>query len=271
MTMEYLVTRLGLILLGFALMTGLFQFVKFLARKVVIFEYQTALLYANGQFKRILGPGLHYISPLLGHTVELLDTRRNLLSVPGQEVLTADRLNLKFSVNCVYEISDPCKAIHTVSSYRDALYSEVQMALRDAASSRNAEDILDSRAAIAEELLGKVKTAGESFGLKVLQVELRDIMFPGELKRMFAETIRAQKESQAALERARGETAALRSLANAARLMEGNPTLYNLRVLLAMEKNNGTVVLGQPGLLPLEKTSPSKPSVVPEEHSEPGD
>ena len=82
-------------------------------------------------------------------------------------------------------------------------------------------------------------------GLRLLKIEVRDLMLPGELKRAFAQTITAQKEALANLERARGETASLRSLANAARLMQDHPGLLQLRAVQAIESSKGNTI--QPG------------------------
>jgi regulator of protease activity HflC (stomatin/prohibitin superfamily) len=89
-------------------------------------------------------------------------------------------------------------------------------------------------------------------------------MFPGEMKKAFAQVVKAQKDGQAALEKARGETAALRSLANAARMMDDNPNLLQLRALQALADSGGnTLVLGMPnGSIPLVKGS-EKTSVPP--------
>ncbi|MGH9194482.1 MAG: hypothetical protein ACRD1T_01920, partial [Acidimicrobiia bacterium] len=83
--------------------------------------------------------------------------------------------------------------------------------------------------------------------LGLLSVNLKDIMFPGDLKKMFAQVVQAQKAGLAALEKARGETAALRNLANAARMIEGNPALMQLRLLQQLAESTGnTLVLGFP-------------------------
>jgi hypothetical protein len=65
-------------------------------------------------------------------------------------------------------------------------------------------------------------------------VEVKDVMQPAELKRASGDVFKAKQEGQAALERARGESASLRNLANAARVLEGNPALMNLRVLQSL-------------------------------------
>ena len=88
-----------------------------------------------------------------------------------------------------------------------------------------------------------VREAAERVGAAVEAVDLRDLSFPGELRRTFAQVAVARQEAVASLERARGEVATLRSLANAARVMEGNSALRELRSLLAVERTGGTVVL----------------------------
>src|SRR5205085_8276047 len=87
-------------------------------------------------------------------------------------------------------------------------------------------------------------------GLSVLALEIKDAMLPNDLKRAFSEVLKAKQEGQAALERARGESAALRSLANAARVLEGNPALMNLRLMQSLSAAQGagnTLVVGVPG------------------------
>ena len=93
----------------------------------------------------------------------------------------------------------------------------------------------------------------QSYGIELLAVDLKDIMFPGDLKRTFAQVVNARKEGQAALEKARGETAALRNLANAAGLMRDNPMLLQIRLMQQIGSSSGnTVVVGfPPGVTPV--------------------
>src|SRR5437762_4244002 len=94
--------------------------------------------------------------------------------------------------------------------------------------------------------------------MNVHAVEVRDLMFPADLKRAFADVLKAKQEGQAALERARGESASLRNLANAARVLEGNPALMNLRLMQSLstaQSNGNTLVLGMPGgFVPLKNS-----------------
>jgi regulator of protease activity HflC (stomatin/prohibitin superfamily) len=94
------------------------------------------------------------------------------------------------------------------------------------------------------DLLEQIQPVAKQLGLSVTALSIKDITFPGELKKMFAEVVRAQQEGVAALERARGEAASLRSLANTSKMLENNPSLMNLRLLQAFSVNpQNTLVL----------------------------
>lgn len=229
--------------------------------KVVVQQFETGLLYRNGKFRRRVGPGAYRLLKTRSRIVPV-DLRRRVVVVPGQEVLSADNVAVKASVAVTYEVEDPEAAVHRVQSFAEALYIAVQLALRSAVGERKIDELLERRAEIGRDLQAPVTAEAAALGLKVRSVELRDITFPGEIKRIFAEVVRAQKEGQAALERARGETAALRNLANAAKMMEDNPMLLNLRVLQSLSAGAGggpghTVVLGVPqGFVPVGKKEP---------------
>jgi regulator of protease activity HflC (stomatin/prohibitin superfamily) len=151
------------------------------------------------------------------------------------------------------------------------LYSMAQLALRAVASGATVEALLGQRDDLAAQLLARVQLEAVKIGLSVLAVEVKDVMFPAELKRAFAEALKAKQEGQAALERARGESAALRNLANAARLLEGNPALMNLRLLqslTAAQTAGNTLVLGMPGgFVPLKQGPPAPASAEVKENS----
>src|SRR4030067_2173938 len=95
-------------------------------------------------------------------------------------------------------------------------------------------------------LLGSSKDKASELGVELLAVNIKDIMFPGELKNIYAQVVNARNEGLAALERARGESAALRNLANAAKLMENNPALFQLRLLQAVGSNSGNTIILSP-------------------------
>jgi len=238
-------------------------FWAWLARKTfrhayIVSEGYVGLLYRKGKFVELLAPGRHV---RWGRflTWNMIDTRKAYLPVAAQEVLTADNVSVKITLTATYQITDPVKAIHTTQRWYDDVYNAAQAALRAVVGRIASDALLAQRVNIAAQLLERVQPQTAAVGVTVHAVEVKDVMLPGDLKRAFADVLKAKQEGQAALERARGESASLRNLANAARVLENNPALMNLRVLqsLSAAQNAGsTLVLGVPGgLVPLKNGS----------------
>lgn len=231
-----------------------------LVTKVTVYEFERGLKYVNGRHARVLNPGQYWIyNPTT--TVTKVDVRPRVLTVPGQEVLSSDSISLKVSAAIQYEIVDANLAINRSGSYYELLYLIVQVAVRDLIGSQKIDELLEKRSSFNEQLLAQTSARALELGIKLSSVVIKDIMFPGELKKVFAQVVKAQKEGLAALERARGESAALRNLANAAKVLENNPNLMQLRILQTLSESSGnTLVLGMPpqGMpIPVHKKGPS--------------
>ena len=221
-----------------------------------VYEWQTGLLYRSGKFVREVGPGRHWL--VFNRSLYTVPRTEQTITIGAQEVLSQDRLQFKMSGLFTYVISEPRKLFEaTAGVIGEGLTLDLQLALREIAASRPLERLIDERKALDAELLVLVKARAEPRGVTVNTAAIRDLMLGAETRRLYAEFERARLEGLAALERARGEQAALRSLANAARLLKGNPELMNLRLLQALAGQPGktapTIVLGGgAGLLPLQ-------------------
>ena len=217
-----------------------------IVRVVTVYDYQRGLRYRMGRFSGLVDAGPHV--SLRGYNeIHVVDGRPTSLTVPGQEILTADGVALKVSLTARYVIADPIAAVTGDQDHLRALYVALQAALRVAIAGRTADEVLAARGDIGPATGAAVASDLARIGVELLGVDVRDVMVPGELKRAFAGIVAARREGEAALERARGETAALRSLANAGRLVEDNPGLLQLRLLQQLEASSGnTVVLGWP-------------------------
>jgi regulator of protease activity HflC (stomatin/prohibitin superfamily) len=220
-------------------------------------EGWTGLMYHHGLYVRRNNAGRHVLWGL-GWTMNLIDLRKASMLVAGQEVLTADSIGLKLSLLVTYQVTEPVKAAHETQNWLSSLYNATQLALRAVVSGVAVEALLNQRLEIGTQLLTRVQPEAAKIGINVLAIEAKDVMFPADLKRAFADVLKAKQEGHAALERARGESAALRNLANAARLLDGNPALQNLRLmqsLTAAHNAGNTLVLGVPGgFVPLKQT-----------------
>lgn len=229
---------------------------KALFRRETVFEYQTGLLYKDGKLIKELSPGSYWLSKI-SDRLQVVDTRSNNITIGAQEVLSKDNIGLKLSLAMNYKVDDAKKAINEYVSYYGELYSMVQIVTRNLVAAQNAEELLENRKTLGESITEEVKAKAQDIGVAVEQVEIKDIMFPNEIRKIFSEVVRAKKEAEASLERARGEQAALRSLANAARTIENNPALMNLRILQTFSNKSSdgvapNIVLGMPqGLFPL--------------------
>jgi len=231
---------------------------RFIVRPVTIVEYRRGLLYSKGRFVRVLGPGRHW---LYGPTssVQMVDVRPRFRTIAGQEVLSSDGITLKVSLAAQYEITDPAKAINENADYEESFYLTLQMALRSIIGSATIDELLEKRDQFGPRVAEIAGGSIEEIGLRLVSVDIKDIMLPGDVKKLFAQIVKARKDAMAALERARGETAALRNLANAAKLMEENPSLLQLRALQQIGDTTGnTLVLGLPNHPNLVPVSPKR-------------
>lgn len=214
-------------------------------RTVVVHEGYRALITRRGTVERELEPGLHR---LFGRHVQvrLIDVRPAYVTVAGQELLTGDGIGLRISLVVVYQVVDVRAALVATTSYEHAAHLLVQLALREAVATRTIDEVMAQRGELAAQLSALAAAPLAELGLALRSVDVRDVMFPGELKRVFAQVAEARQQGLAALERARGETAALRNLANAARTVADNPALLQLRMLQVMESSVGnTFVIGR--------------------------
>ena len=186
-----------------------------LVATITIYEYERGLRFHRGRYDRVLGPGLYRYLPKYTR-IQKVDVRPTQLAVPGQEVLSADGVAVKASVAATYKIDAPERAVLETGNYQTAVYSELQLALRSAIGALGVEELLAKRGDMSASLKTTAAERLRLLGIDLQDAALRDITFPGELKKIFTQVVKARQEGLAALEKARGETAALRNLANAA-------------------------------------------------------
>lgn len=216
-------------------------------RSFIINDYQSALLFHDGQFQSILEPGKYRLWKS-GYQVKVYNLRQQQQILAGQDLLTADQVSLKLSAVVFYRYVDILKSHRAVENLEQALYLEAQLVLREMVAANVAETFLQNKSTFGPALLKAISENAARMGLLVERVDLRDVMLPPDLKRAYLSVLQQKQEAQASLEKARAETATLRTLANAAKLMRENPELLSLRYLDTLQNvasNVGnTLVLG---------------------------
>ena len=220
--------------------------------KTTVFEYERGLRFRRGRFKGVVEPGVYWHSAAATQ-IQRIDVRPSRVAIGGQEVLSADGVPVKTGIVARFKITDPERAVLGVDNYQLAIHTELQLALRAIAQEMPVDDLLRRRGELSTRLKELAAPPLQIIGIELEDAALRDLTFPGEMKKIFAQVIRARQEGLAALEKARGETAALRNLANAASMVERNPSLMQLRALQALGQQPGnTLVLGmQHGSTPI--------------------
>jgi regulator of protease activity HflC (stomatin/prohibitin superfamily) len=243
---------LALLIVGVALIAVAVVWRASVVKRVTVFEYERGILFTRGRLVKVLEPGVYW-DGLFGRRIHRIDVRPTRAAVPGQEVLTSDGVAVKGSMMATYQVVAPERAMLATDDFRSAVYAELQLALRAVVSETAVEDLLRQRADMSARLKAIAAEKVRPFGVDLQDVSLRDLTFPGDLKKIFAQVVKARQEGLAALEKARGETAALRHLANAAQMVDRHPSLMQLRLLQVMAQQPGnTLVLGlQPGATPI--------------------
>jgi regulator of protease activity HflC (stomatin/prohibitin superfamily) len=212
----------------------------------IVYGWESALLYLNGVYVRQLPPGRHRILTV-GRKVEVFRAPNYPAAFPAPlvDVISADRFALRLGATVIARVSDARAAIEGQSQYGHKLILAISESLVTLAAQRTLDDLIADRPAIAEAMLAHLQ--GKIDELEIESAVISSLVLPPELRRMLTEVERAKMEGAAVLERARGEHAALRTLANAARLLKDNPELMRLRTLQAVSPTGkgATLVLGQ--------------------------
>ena len=224
-----------------------------LLEAVTIEAGHAGLFFKDGRHEATLAPGAHaFWKGVAKARILDVDLREQVVDVAGQEIMTADKVTLRMNAVVTYKVADPLKAVTAVEDYRQALYREAQLALRAVVGTRELDALLSDKDAVGRELDGVVRGRVAGFGVDVVALGIRDVILPGEMKDLMNKVTEAKKAAEAALITRREETAAMRSQANTAKILESSPTLMRLRELEVLEKvsqkANLTVVLGEKGL-----------------------
>jgi regulator of protease activity HflC (stomatin/prohibitin superfamily) len=214
--------------------------------RIVVQEWERVLLYKNGLFEQTLGSGRHRVSGWRRRAVRV-SVRPRLQTVAGQDLLTSDGLPVKVSLLVRSRIAEARRWHEAVEGPDAFVYAAVQVALREAAATRTLDELLGARASLGAELVSAASGTAEDVGVTLDDIAVRDVMLPAELRRAATEAATARAHGLAALERARGEVASTRALANAAKMIADNPALLQLRTLQAVETGGATVVLTTDG------------------------
>ena len=200
---------------------------------ITVFAHERALEYVDGVCTRVLEPGRYRAANRA--TYHRVDVRERIVTTAPQEVLTSDGVLVRVTAAVRWKVSDARAFVETVHDAAALVYLAIQVALRDALVDTDADAIVrTARSATAEAATTAARSAGATVGIDVVEVVVKDVILPTELRTAYAELVTTRTRGLAQLEAARAETAALRSLANGAKLLDEHPALARLRLVQAL-------------------------------------
>jgi regulator of protease activity HflC (stomatin/prohibitin superfamily) len=199
--------------------------------------YEKGLLFVDGRFDRILEAG-NYIwwkNNIVIHVIKT-DIRQQQMDIPGQEILTKDKAQIRVNLNLQYRVTDIVKALYENKDYDKQLYAAMQMAVREIVGSLTLDELMERKELAAAQVLQLAKGRAEALGVTVTDGGLKDIILPGDMRDIMNQVLIAEKRAMANIITRREETASTRSLLNTAKLMEDNAMLYKLKEMEFVER-----------------------------------
>jgi len=169
--------------------------------------------------------------------------RTVVLDVPAQDVITRDNVSIKVNAVVYFRVVDPLKAIIDVENYLYATSQLSQTTLRSVLGQAELDDLLSHREQLNEKLQEILDTHTEPWGIKVSNVEVKNVDLPQEMQRAIARQAEAERERRAKIIGAEGEFQASTKLAEASDILSKNPMSLQLRYLqtlieISTEKNS---------------------------------
>jgi regulator of protease activity HflC (stomatin/prohibitin superfamily) len=211
----------------------------------ILREYERGVIFRLGRLIAAKGPGLILLIPIIDKMVRV-SLRTVVLDVPPQDVITQDNVSIKVNAVVYFRVLDPRNAIVQVENFLAATSQISQTTLRSVLGQSELDDLLSQREKINHKLQQIIDANTEPWGVKVSNVEVKQIDLPQEMQRAMAKQAEAERERRSKIIAAEGEFQASQRLSDAAKILSDQPSALTLRYLqtlreIATEKNSTTI------------------------------
>lgn len=229
-------------------LVGLFIFI-FLISIRQINEYQRGVHFRLGRFTRVKGPGWRLVVPII-ESMQKVDIRVKAVDVPNQEAITKDNISTQINAVIYYKVADAQKAIIEVENFRYAVSQLAQTTMRNVVGELELDQLLAERESASKKIKDIVDSLTDPWGIKIDNVELKDVVLPDDMKRVIGKQAEAERERRSVVIKAIGEVEAAENLQLAARKLSESPGALHLRTLstlndLSSDQSN-TVIFAIP-------------------------
>ena len=212
-------------------------------------QFERGVMFTLGRFSGIRQPGWHVVLPIV-QSMRKVDMRIKAVDVPDQNAITRDNVSVKVNAVIYYRVSSAEKAIIEVENFYYAISQYAQTTMRNIVGEVTLDELLSSREKIADRIRDIVDKETDDWGLKVSNVELKDVSLPPDMERTIAKQAEAEREKRAVIITSEGELAAAGNMSEAARILAQTPGALHLRTLQSINDissdQSNTVVFAVP-------------------------
>lgn len=193
-------------------------------------QYERGIKFSLGKFTKMMEPGWRLVIPIF-QSYKKVDIRTKAVDVPEQDAITRDNVSVKINAVIYYKIFDASKSILEVENFYYAVSQLAQTTMRNVVGSVSLDELLSEREKLSTEICNIIDETTDPWGIKVENVELKDVSLPEEMKRVIAKVAEAEREKQAVITKSIGEVEASNNLAKAAKVMSSSEGALHLRTL----------------------------------------
>ena len=215
----------------------------------ILREYERGVVFRLGRLMSVRGPGLILLIPIIDKMVKV-SLRTVVMDVPPQDIITEDNVSIKVNAVVYFRVVQPQKAIVEVENFLVATSQLSQTTLRSVLGQSELDDLLSQREKINQKLQQIIDAHTEPWGVKVSNVEVKQIDLPQEMQRAMAKQAEAERERRSKVIAAEGEFQASQRLSDAAKILSEQPSALTLRYLQTLREiateNNSTTIFPVP-------------------------
>jgi regulator of protease activity HflC (stomatin/prohibitin superfamily) len=222
-------------------------------------EYERAVVFRLGRYRRIAGPGVYWMAPMGIETSRKIDIRTATVSVEPQETITKDSVTIRVNAVLWFRVVNPQRAVVAVTDYRSAVYQVALTTLRNIIGQHVLDEVLRERDKINDMLKQLVDATTEAWGVQVEMVEMKDVEIPESMQRAMAREAEAMREKRARIIKAEAELESSQKLADASKQIVENPAALELRRMqmiseVGAEQNTTTIIMMPSDFVTLAKS-----------------
>lgn len=208
-------------------------------------QYERGVKFTFGKFTKMVNPGWRLVFPVI-QSMKKVDLRLRTVEVPSQECLTRDNISVGVTAVLFFKVTDASKAVLNIENFFYATSQLAQTTMRNVVGEVSLDELLSKRESISEKIKVIVDSMIKEWGVNVVNVELKDILIPEDMKRTIGKQAEAERERRSVIIKSEGELAAAKNIRDAAKFLNEAPGALHLRTLesindISSDASNTTV------------------------------